>query len=296
MAAPVVGAGFLRVVDRAMDASYCLIQPVINEQFPSTITAGSQTIPISDPAVWVPVPCFYVGAVLVCGVGASLEVVTVTAVNVGVSFTAVFVNPHAVGEWINGATFPVRYPTDPLFTQAEMISYISSACSDFYTDVPLCYNIAALSVAPTQQNTALPGDSLFPVRVAYKSYPLRETSQSNLDSMFYNWTQAALSQPRVYFRDKIGVQNVGIWPRMGNTVALECVYAQRQAQMMGWGDGFFVPDCLTQYILYRTLSFAFSKDGEARSPGLAKYFSSRYQFGVKVCNMLLDIINDPQMQ
>jgi hypothetical protein len=57
-----------------------------------------------------------------------------------------------------------------------------------------------------------------------------------------------------------------------------------------------VPDCLTQYILYRTLSFAFSKDGEARNPGLAKYFASRYQFGVKVCKMLSDIINDPQMQ
>jgi hypothetical protein len=83
---------------------------------------------------------------------------------------------------------------------------------------------------------------------------------------------------------------------MGNTVDLEVVYAQRQAQTMGWGDGFLVPDCLTQYILYRTLSFAFSKDGEARNPGLAKYFASRYQFGVKVCKMLIDIINDPQMQ
>lgn len=297
MAIPVIGAGMLRVVDRLQDASYALIQPVINEQFPANISAGSQTIPISDPAVWVPTPCFYVGAQIVCGVtGGNLEVVTVTAVNVGVSFTATFANAHQAGEWINGATFPVRYPTDPLFTQAEMIAYISSATSDLLTDVPLAYNIADLSVGPSQQNTALPADSLFPVRVAYDSYPLRETSQSNLDSMFYNWTQAALSQPRVYFRDKIGVQNVGIWPRMGNTVALECVYAQRQAQMMGWGDGFFVPDCLTQYILYRTLSFAFSKDGEARSPGLAKYFSSRYQFGVKVCNMLLDIINDPQMQ
>jgi hypothetical protein len=297
MATPVIGAGVLRVIDRLQDCAYALIQPVVNETFPSTIAAGSQTIPISDAAVWVPTVCFYVGAQLVCGVtGTSLEVVTVTAVSVGVSFTAVFTNGHAAGEPILGATFPVRYPTDPLFTQTEMIAYISSATSDFYTDVPLCYNITDLTVTPTGQNTALPSDSLFPVRVAYQSYPLRETSQSNLDSMFYGWTQAALSQPRVYFRDKIGIQNVGIWPRMGNTVDLEVVYAQRQAQTMGWGDGFLVPDCLTQYILYRTLSFAFSKDGEARNPGLAKYFASRYQFGVKVCKMLIDIINDPQMQ
>ncbi len=297
MATPVIGAGFLRVVDRAMDAAYCLIQPVINEQFPASIAAGSQTIAISDPAVWVPTVCFYVGAQLVCGItGDNLEVVTVTAVNVGVSFTATFANAHAAGEWINGATFPVRYPTDPLFTQGEMIAYISSACNDFLTDVPLAYNIADLTVLPTQQNTPLPADSLFPVRLAYEQYPLRETSQSSLDGMYYPWSQQALSQPRVYFRDKLPIQNVGIWPRAGNTTNLELVYAQRQAETLGWGDGFLVPDCLTQYILYRTLSFAFSKDGEARSPGLAKYFASRYDFGVKVCKMLLDIINDPQMQ
>src|SRR5580698_9201712 len=129
MAAPVVGAGYLRVIDRLQDASYCLFQPVVNEQFPSTIAPGSQTIPISDPAVWVPTVCLYVGAQLVCGVtGTTLEVVTVTAVDVGVSFTATFANGHAAGEPILAATFPVRYPTDPLFTQSEMIAYISSAC------------------------------------------------------------------------------------------------------------------------------------------------------------------------
>ena len=183
--------------------------------------------------------------------------VTVTAVNVGVSFTAKFANVHQAGEWINGATFPVRYPTDPLFTQAEMLAYISSATNDFLTDVPLAYNIAALMVSPTAPYTPLPADSLFPVRVAYQSYPLRETSQSNLDGMYYQWSDQSPSQPRAYFRDKIPIQNVGIWPRMGNTTTLECVYAQRQASTMGWGDGFLVPDCMTMYILYRTLVLLF---------------------------------------
>ena len=138
MASPVIGAGVLRVVDRLQDCAYALFQPVVNEQFPATIAAGSRTIPISNPAVWAPTVCLYVGAQLVCGVtGGNLEVVTVTGVNVGVSFTATFANAHAAGEWINGATFPVRYPTDPLFTQAEMLAYISSATDDFLTDVPL---------------------------------------------------------------------------------------------------------------------------------------------------------------
>jgi hypothetical protein len=296
MAAPVIGAGMLRVIDRLQDASYALFQGVVNEQFPASIVAGSQTIPISDPAVWVPTVCLYVGAQLVCGVtGANLEVVTVTAVNVGVSFTATFVNAHQAGEWINGATFPVRYPTDPLFTQAEMIAYISSATSDFLTDCPLVYNVASLEVTPTAQNTPLPADSLFPVRIAYESYPLRETSQSNLDSMYYAWQEQGLSQPRVYFRDKIPIQNVGIWPRMGNTVNLEVVYAQRQAQTMGWGDGFLVPDPFTVAILHRTLSFAYSKSGEGQNPGLAKYYANRYRTGVQIAKMILDVVQDTSL-
>ena len=40
-------------------------------------------------------------------------------------------------------------------------------------------------------------------------------------------------EPAEYFRDKIPIQNVGIWPRMGNMVNLEVVYAQRQAQRWG---------------------------------------------------------------
>ena len=91
--------------------------------------------------------------------------------------------------------------------------------------------------------------------------------------MYYAWQEQGLSQPRVFFRDKIPIQNVGIWPRMGNVVNLEVTYAQRQAQTLGWGDGFIIPDPFTVAILHRTLSFAYSKDGEARSPSLAKYYA-----------------------
>lgn len=297
MASPTVGAGYLRVVDRLMDASYCLFQPVVNDVFPKTISAGSQTIQITDPSYMFNSPSFYVGALLVCGVtGANLEVVEITAVDPGVSFTATFANAHQQGEAILGATFPVRYPTDQLLTQAEMITYLSTACNDFLTDCPLVYAIGNVTVGPSQQSVALPSDCMWPARVATNNYPLRETSQSELDATNYRWTQSGLSQPRAYFRDKIPIQSVGIWPRAGNNVPLEVVYAQRQAQTLGWGDGFIFPDPFTIYPLYKTLSFAFSKDGEIRQPGLAKYFASRYSFGVKVCNMILDAVNDSNLQ
>jgi len=288
MAGPVIGAGQLTVIDLAMQCSYFLFEPIVRDQFPSAVATGLQAVNIADPSI-------YVGAYLVAGAHtANAEVIQVTAVTAN-SFSAAFTKTHAAGDWLFGATFPVRYPTDPLFTQAEFIAYISSAVNDFLVDCPLVYAIADLTVQPTQQNVALPTDSLFPVRIAYQNYPLRETSQSNLDAMYPAWSNQALSQPKAYFRDKVPIQNVGVWPRAGNLLPLECVYAQRQYQM-NWADGFYVPDPFTNSILYRVLSFAYSKDGEIRNPGLAKYFQSRYEFGVKVCKMILDFVNDPSAQ
>lgn len=293
MAAPTVGAGFLRVVDRLQDCAYALFQPVVNVQFPTTITAGSQTIAVTDPSYALGQPSFYVGASLVCGVtGSNLEVVQITAVNPGVSFTATFTNGHAAGEWINAATFPVRYPTDPLLTQAEVIAYISTALSDYLTECPIVYDLATITLPPTQQYTALPDRCMWPARVAYQQYPLRETSESNLDGIDYLWSVQGLSQPRVYFRDHIPVQNVGVYPRAGNTVPLEVTYAKRGPTTLGWGDGFPMPDPFSMYVLYRTLAFCFSKDGEIKNVGLAKYFESRFQFGCKVTKMILEAVND----
>ena len=285
MSNPVIGSGALRVVDRLMDASKFMFQPIVRSQLPQTISSGEVVIPVYDPSI-------YVGCLLVCGVtGANIEVVPVVSVG-PTSFTAIFENSHQIGEPIIGATFPVRASYDPLYTQEEMLSYIGTATNDFLTDVPLAYSIKNVTVGPTQQYAPLPWDCQMPVRVAYAGRPLRETSQAMLDSLFWGWTQAPLERPRVYFRDKIPVQNVGIFPRMGSQVSLEVIYSQRQKNTPGFADGFIVPDVFTTYILYRTLSFAFSKDGEGRNPALAKFFSSRYEFGVKVSKMILDAVED----
>lgn len=293
MSAPTAGVGYLIVNDVLTDAAFTMLQPSVNTTVPGGgIAIGAQVVPVWDPSM-------YPGAqIVIGGVGTSgIEVVTIVALAPGTSFTAVFANVHSAGEPIRGATFPVRQTTDPLYTQAEMLAYLADAFNDFLLEVPLVYEVdPAVVVNPTQQNVALPADSMFPVRVASAGYPLRETSQSNLDSTFYRWNTAGLSQPMVYFRDKIPLQNIGVWPRAGNTTNLEVVYAQRQAQPLGLADGFLIPDPFVMYPLYKTLSYAFSKDGEARNPGLAKYFLSRYEFGVKVSKMLLEAINDSSSQ
>ena len=291
--APTVGVGSLIVENLLEDVSYQLFEPVVNTTVPAPgFAAGAQTVLVWDASL-------YVGAYVIVGViGGDAEVVLVTATNPGTSFTATFLNAHVAGDPVIGATFPTQSVAgDPFFTQAEMLGYVSEAVNDFLLRVPLVYAVTtSISMPPTSQFTTLPTDCMKPVRVATFGYPLRETSQSYLDSTYYPWAEQALSQPRVYYRDHLPIQNVGVWPRAGNNIPLEVVYAARGAQTLGWGDGFPMPDPFSIYVLYRALSFFYSKDGEIRQPGLAKYFQSRFEFGVKVTNMILNLINDSNAQ
>lgn len=288
---PVAGVGYLIANDILTDVAFALIEPSVKTVVPGGgIAPGAQTVTTFDRAM-------YVGVQIVVGLlGSNLEVVTITAVIVGASFSAVFANSHVGGEPITGATFPVQQSDDPFFTQPEMLGYLANAVNDLLTDCPLVVTVADISVVATTQNTALPPDCMKPVRIGAYGVPLRETSQSNLDSMDYRWQQQAASGPYAYFRDKVGLQKVGIWPTAANTTPLEVVYEQRGSETMGLADGFLLPDPFLIYVKYRVLEFAFSKDGEQRNPGLARYYNGRYAAGVKVSNMLLEAVMDPNLE
>jgi hypothetical protein len=285
--APVAGVGYLIANDILSDIAAALYEPVVSSAVPGGgIAPGTQTVPVWDPAM-------YVGAQIIVGtIGGNAEVILITAVNSGVSFTATFANTHTSGERIIGATFPVQQPADPFFLQSEVLGYLSTALNDFLRDCPLAIAVEDITVTATQQNAALPADCMEPVRVGAYGVPLRETSQSSLDAMFNQWTQAAATGPMAFFRDKTGLQKVGIWPRANDATPLEVVYRQRSAQTLGLADGFLLPDPFMIFPKFRALSMCYSKDGEQRNPGLAKYWAQRYDMGVKVCTMLLDVVND----
>ena len=296
--APIPGVGSLIVNDLMTDVAYKLFQPCVLTTVPAPgLAAGAQTVLVWDNSL-------YVGAyVLVGALGGDLEVVEVTATNPGTSFTATFENAHAAGEPIVGATFPVQSVAgDPLFEQGVMLGYLSEAMNDFLERVPLVYAITdAISMPPTQQFTALPDDCMQPARVAANTtgagfYPLRETSQSNLDSVNYRWQQQGNTEPYAFYRDKVGLNNVGLWPRASNTTPLEIIYAQRSAQFLHLGDGLCIPDPFTPIIKARVLSTAYGKDGEQRAPGMSKYWGDRYDTGVKIAGAILEVINDQNMQ
>jgi hypothetical protein len=293
---PTQGAGFLIANDILMDCSYAFFQPTVNTVTPAAgIPAGVQTVQVGDASA------MYNGAqIIVDG-----ELVTVSAVNtasVPNTFTATFVSPHSPGQAIVGATFPLfQYDqTVPMYTQAEVLQYLSSAVNDFLTDVPLCYAIDATRfVAAGSQIVLLPGASLFPVHVSSQNYPLRETSQSNMDAYDYRWSTETTG-PLSYYRDKLnanGTPQIAVWPTPAVNTPLEMVYAARQNPVpMGLLDGFIVPDPFVLYIFHKTLNYAYSKDGESRDPGLARWHAQRYDIGCRICRMFLEAITDPNLE
>ena len=298
MAAPIQGVGSLIVNDLLTDISLKLFQPFVNTTVPGGgIAAGLQTVPAWDNSM-------YVGAYVLVGVlGGDLEVVEITVVNVGTSFTATFLNAHVTGEPIVGATFPVQSVAgDQLFGQGEVLGYLSEAMNDFLLRVPLAYAVTdSISMPPTTQFTGLPADCMMPVRVAATFtaaglYPLRETSQANLDGYDYRWQRQTGSVPQAYYRDKIGLNQVGMWPIQNNTTPLEILYAQRSAQFLHLGDGLSIPDPFLPIIKARVLSTAYGKDGEQRAPAMSKWWGDRYETGVKIAGAILEVINDPNMQ
>lgn len=317
--APVKGVGSLIANDILTDVSFTLFEPCVNQVTPGGgILAGAAVVPVWDDSI-------YLGCQLLVGVlGGDLEVIVVTAVNPGVSFTATFVNAHPAGEPIIGATFPVQNTAgDPFFTQGEMLTYLSNAVNDFLLRCPLAYQIDdTIEVQPAQPTAALPADCMQPVRIApfyvvsadgfgdggfgdggfggddviLFAYPLRETSQSYLDGTNFRWSQEAAALPYTFYRDKINLQWFGIWPRANNVTPVEIVYKQRQAETMGLADGFLIPDPFTIYVMARVLEFAYSKDGESRAPSTARFWSSRYEAGIKISNMFLEAAMDPNLQ
>ena len=311
---PIVpGVGSLIVNDILTDVSYQLFQPIVNTTITDfTVPAGYGDGGFGDGGygdgtglvVTVgSVNAMYVGAQVIVGLGLpDEEVVTILEVETG-DFVAAFVNAHSPGEIVVGATFPVQsIAGDPLFEQSEMIGYLSEAMNDFLLRVPLVYAVTdAITMPPTAQFTALPADCMQPVRVAANTtgvglYPFRETSQANLDSMDFRWMNQGNSEPYLFYRDKVGLNNIGLWPRASNTTPLEIVYAQRSAQVLGLADGFVLPDPFLPTIKARVLSTAYGKDGESRSPAMAKWFGDKYENGVKVAGVILEVINDANMQ
>jgi hypothetical protein len=160
------GMGYRYAVDVLCEVSLHLIEPIIYTEVLAFYLKGGwgtggwgafgwgtgpTTIQIASTEY------LYVGAQIVLGWGLTTqEVVTVIGYGPnGFIYTTTPVNSHSAGEMILAATFPTQQPTDPHFTQSEMLGYLSRAQNEMLSDVPVNYALARQGLVYGQiyQNT-----------------------------------------------------------------------------------------------------------------------------------------------
>lgn len=124
--------GYRTVNDLLIEASLQLVEPICQTTLSAPVAAGVASVAVGSTAN------IYAGAQLVVDSGTPREAITVISVGAG-SITANFANAHNSGVILSGATFPTQYPTDPLYTQAEMLGYLSRAQNEFLSKVPVIY-------------------------------------------------------------------------------------------------------------------------------------------------------------
>lgn len=132
-----IGVGYRTVQDVLIEISLRLVEDYVNTTITAPVAAtGSQTVAVGS--LW----AIYVGAQLVIDSGVNAEVITITAVDTTLNtITAVFAETHLTGVILWGATFPQQQPTDPLFTQEEMLGYLARAQNEFLSQVPAFYTL-----------------------------------------------------------------------------------------------------------------------------------------------------------
>jgi hypothetical protein len=156
-----------------MEVSLHLCQPAVYQALASPITAGAGvTATVTTTAA------MYPGAQLLAGAsGASdTEVITILSVPNGTQFTANFANNHAAAEPVWGATFPVQYQTDPIFTQSEMLGYLSRAQNEFLVAVPMFYQRFFQNISTNVIVQSLPANAVLLDRIAASQVNIPITS------------------------------------------------------------------------------------------------------------------------
>lgn len=286
----------LIVNDVLESVSRVLIEDTFNSTLPAPVGIGAAAIALVDPAI-------YVGALLVVGAGASLEVVPVTAITAN-NFTATFAKAHLAGEAIRAATFPSgqisQYvvgsissgaTVSPLFTQAEMLGYFRDVQNEFLEATRMIY---ASATQVLTQNTTIyssPVDSVRIERIDIAGVALWNVSQAELDMDNIGWAGAGAQTPQNWYQDHLNTAQYALSPKPPlNPGSAELWYSQKGTTTPALSDGLIVPDIFWPYTKYGVLEKAWSKDGETKDPRRAAYCQKRFIRGVGYGRKFMDSI------
>jgi len=111
---------------------------------------------------------------------------------------------------------------------------------------------------------------------------LLEVSQEELSMQDPFWRDRFITRLSSFYEDRVGLYTFGLNGQPSSNFPVEILCSIRDTDVLAMTDGFLVPDPMLHYVKYKALEFAWSKDGEQRSPQLQAYAKARYDRGVAI--------------
>jgi hypothetical protein len=255
------------------DVSLALLERAVSTTLTANVSAGSNTVNVGSTA------SMYVGAKLIVGSGVTREVITLTAVGVS-SITATFAFGHSSGEVVYGTTFPSGQTDHPLFTQAELLAYLTEVQNEFLLAVRPLYTTENLSLLSGNRFVNKPATAIRIERIAINNMHLEDVSVTELDMLQTSWFAQPGSPPEAFFEDKIDPDLVGFHGMPAVNLTAEAWFALRAGTSLNLDTQMTLPDLFHHYLKYGVLSRCWSKDGEQRDPMRASYCRKRFILGI----------------
>jgi hypothetical protein len=210
-----MGIGLRQVVDLMAEIGLALLEPIYLQTLSAPIGPGPGLTLSLNPSTPQPATTFlYPGALVVVGWhGGNAEVVSVITVLGNNNFTANLLNAHFPNEQVFSATFPTQQPTDPIFTQSEILGYIAQAQNEFLTKVPLIFSLFPnLEILIGQSSQVLPPTTIELERVAVQSNPASTSFAISSISRTAGEVTAILSSPSLpdQWTPQLPIQVLGV--------------------------------------------------------------------------------------
>lgn len=162
------GNGLRDVNSVMMEIAFHLVEPCVITSLMANVAApGVQTAPVTSTVG------MYIGAQVVVSAAnqSNPTILAITAFDpVALTVTGNFLSAYTAGSILLGGTFPTQQPTDPLFTQAEIIGYIARAQNEFLAKLPGVFDFFSnIAITTGQTFYSLPSTAIEAERVAIAS-------------------------------------------------------------------------------------------------------------------------------
>jgi len=272
--------------DLLVEISGHLVEDVVN----ATLTEPAVPSPTATLFVTSTVG-MYVGAqaVLAAPDGSDPTIFTIATFDpTSNTITGALAEAYPQNSTLLGGTFPTQQPSDPLFTQAEVLGYLARAQNEFLSKVPCIYQFSSQTVDAGEELQSLPPTAIELERVSINQTRLYEISQSQLTMSNPQWPYAGSPPtPTNWYEDRAGYYGWGLNPVPGAQFTCVLVTSQRGPDVLALTDLFIVPDPMIHAVKYKALEYAWSKDGENRSPTMMRIAQQRFDSLVAICTRFM---------